>query len=160
MMRRVYTLATAILLILATLAAAQAAPCAPDRVDLRGDFGQMSFRVELALTGEDRARGLMFREAMPTLSGMLFIYPRAQELAFWMRNTLIPLDLLFVDAQGKVVKIHSDAIPLDETPMRSDAPALAVLEINGGLARRFGLKPGDLLRHPSMPQNNAHWPCD
>ena len=139
--------------------AAAMAACAPDRVDLRGPFGTVRIAVELALTAEQQARGLMFRESLPSLGGMLFVYPSERNASFWMRNTLIPLDMIFVDAAGVVVRIHEDAVPLDETPIAAGAPSLAVLEVNGGLSRRIGLAPGDELRSPVLPQDRAAWPC-
>ncbi len=147
--------------ILATVlpAVALAQGCAADRVDVRGDFGAVRFQVELALTPAEQARGLMFRETMPPLSGMLFVYPREADVAFWMRNTLIPLDMIFVDDEGRIVRVHENAVPGDETPIAAGAPALAVLEINGGAARRLGLAAGDELRSPALPQETAAWPC-
>ncbi|MCK0166532.1 DUF192 domain-containing protein [Jannaschia sp. S6380] len=136
------------------------ADCAPGLVDIRGDFGTVRFRVELARTPEEQARGLMFREEMPRLSGMLFVYDRPRDVAFWMRNTLIPLDMIFLDAAGRIARIHENAVPLDETPIRAGAPTLAVLEINGGMAATLGLDAGDELRSPAMPQDAAAWPCD
>ncbi len=134
--------------------------CAPSQVDLRGDWGNARFAVEIADDGAERARGLMFRESMPTMSGMLFIYERPQPLAFWMRNTLIPLDMLFVDDTGTVVKIHKNAVPLDETSLSGGPdPLLAVLEVNGGMTTRLGITEGSQLRHPFMPQDVAAWPC-
>lgn len=136
------------------------AVCAPDRVDLRGDWGQVRFSVEVADTGPERSRGLMFRESMPRSSGMLFVYQRPEPLAFWMRNTLISLDLLFLDDTGTVVTIHENAVPLDETPLSGGPdPLLAVLEINGGLAAQLGITVGSQLRHPQLPQQQAAWPC-
>ncbi len=135
------------------------ADCEADRVDIRGDFGTIGFRVELAVTPAEQTRGLMFREEMARLAGMLFIYPEAQETAFWMRNTLIPLDMIFIEADGRILKIHENAIPGDETPIRSDGPSIAVLEINGGLAREFGIEVGDEVRNPALPQDGALWPC-
>ncbi|TFL17077.1 DUF192 domain-containing protein [Jannaschia formosa] len=142
------------------LAGPAAASCDPGHVDLRGDFGTVRFRVELALTPQEQARGLMHREEMARMAGMLFVYDRQQPLSFWMRNTLIPLDMIFLDETGTVINIHPDAVPLDETPIRSEAPGLAVLEINGGMAETLGLGPGDELRSPAMPQDLAAWPCD
>lgn len=134
--------------------------CALDRVDLRGEWGQVRFTVEIADDPAERARGLMFREAMPRMSGMLFIYERPEPLAFWMRNTLISLDLLFVDETGTVVTIHENAVPLDETPLSGGPnPLLAVLEINGGMAAQLGVDIGSELRHPQLPQAQAAWPC-
>jgi uncharacterized membrane protein (UPF0127 family) len=136
------------------------AACATDRVDLRGPWGSVRFTVEVAVTPEEQARGLMFRESMPRMAGMLFVYQRERELGFWMRNTLIPLDMIFADAAGRVVRVHENAVPLDETVIRSGAPALAVLEINGGLSAQLGIGPGDELRSPFLDQAGAVWPCE
>ena len=136
------------------------ADCRPDRVDLRGPWGQARFTVEIADTPETKARGLMFREDLPRGAGMLFLYDRPQRVAFWMRNTFIPLDMIFLDDTGTVTRVHHEAVPLDETPIDGGPGVLAVLEINGGLARRFGIDPGTELRHPGLPQSDAAWPCD
>ena len=133
--------------------------CALDRVTLKGDFGSISFRVEIADDAQERAVGLMNRESMPKLSGMLFVYDRPQALSFWMRNTLIPLDMIFVDPLGKIAKIHANATPLDESPIHGGDGLTHVLEIGGGLAAKFGISEGDILRHSSFNQNEAHWPC-
>lgn len=134
--------------------------CAPGVLDLRGDFGTIRLRVEIARTPAEQARGLMFRETLPRLAGMLFVYPREQAVAFWMRNTLIPLDMIFLDGTGTVIRVHENAVPLDETPIPAGAPALAVLEINGGLAATIGIDAGDELRSPEMPQAKAAWSCN
>lgn len=136
------------------------AACAPDRVDVRGGFGQVSFTVALADTPQERAQGLMFVERMPRFEGMLFIYEAPQTLAFWMRNTLIPLDMIFLNPAGEIRHIHTNAIPHDETPIRAPEPGLAVLEINGGMAEMLNLAVGDVLRHPGLPQDVAVWPCE
>lgn len=141
------------------LASPAFASCAPDRVDLRGGFGSVTFKVEVADTAAARAQGLMFVDTMPRFSGMLFIYETTQPLSFWMRNTLIPLDMIFLDARGEIRHIHANAIPHDETPIRAPEPGLAVLEINGGLAAQLNLAVGDMLRHPGLPQDMAVWPC-
>ena len=135
------------------------ADCAPDRVDLRGDWGAARFTVEVADTADTRAQGLMFRDSMATGAGMLFVYERPQTVSFWMRNTLIPLDMLFIDAKGNVERIHKNAVPLDETPIQGGNNIFAVLEINGGLADRFGITPGTTLRHPAFAGNAPVWPC-
>ena len=135
------------------------AACRDDVVDLRGPWGQARFTVELAITPEEQARGLMFRESLPRGAGMLFLYDRPSRVSFWMRNTLISLDMIFVDATGTVARVHHEAVPLDETPIPGGDGVLAVLEINGGLARRFGIAEGSELRHPRLPQDAAAWPC-
>ncbi len=134
--------------------------CAPGHVDVRGDWGSARFNVEIADEPEERAQGLMFREELAPSAGMLFLFPRPQPLSFWMRNTLISLDIIFLDSAGTVVTIRENAIPLDETSLSGGPdPLLAVLEINGGLSRQIGISVGSQLRHPGMPQELAAWPC-
>lgn len=136
------------------------AACSGDRINLRGDWGQASFSVELALTPEERAQGLMHREALPKNASMLFIYERSGTLSFWMRNTRIPLDMLFIEPSGRVAHVHQNAIPFDETPISGGSGNLAVLEINGGLSELYGIDTGSVIQHPSMPQDLAQWPCE
>lgn len=140
--------------------ASGAAACRPDLVELRGPFGQVRFTVELADTEPARARGLMFRETLPRSAGMLFVYPRPVRAQFWMKNTLIPLDMIFADPSGRVTRVHSNAVPGDLTTIDGGAGVLAVLEINGGLAARLGIAPGAELRHPTFATATAAWPCD
>lgn len=150
-------------LVAAALAAAAAstasAGCRADRVELRGPFGSAAFTVEVADDASERARGLMFRERLPASSGMLFVYERPQPVSFWMENTLIPLDMIFADATGRVTKVHENAVPRDRTPIPGEGDVLVVLEINGGLARAIGIAEGAELRHPAIPQEAAAWPC-
>ena len=138
--------------------AAQAA-CSADAVTVIGDFGQARFQIDLADDPQERARGLMFVEQMPTLSGMLFVYEAPQRATFWMRNTLIPLDMLFADDTGTITRVHPDAIPGDETTIDGGDGVLAVLEINGGLAARLGIDAGDVIQHPSFGPAAAA-PCE
>ncbi|WP_299591772.1 DUF192 domain-containing protein [uncultured Tateyamaria sp.] len=149
-------LATAFFCLCAQIGAAK---CIYDTVWIRGDFGSARFNVEIADTNRERAIGLMNRPSMPTSEGMLFVYPRPQPLSFWMRNTLIPLDMLFVDPTGTVTRVHHEAVPLDETPIPGGDGLTHVLEINGGLARLMGIREGAQLRHPSFDQDIAVWPC-
>ena len=101
--------------------------------------------AEVAATPEARERGLMNRAALPAGRGMLFIYPAPRLVAFWMKNTLIPLDMIFVDDSGVIVRVHENAVPGDETPIPSGAPVRYVLEIGGGQARALGIGPGTVL---------------
>jgi len=133
--------------------------CSNDRVQLHGDWGYAEFDVEIADTGELRARGLMHRQSMPLRNGMLFVFTRPQTTAFWMRNTLIPLDMLFATEDGVVHRLHENAIPLDETLILGGSDIKFVLEINGGLSSRYGINEGTLLRHPSIDPKIAAWPC-
>lgn len=137
--------------------AAAWAECRPDAVDLRGPFGQARFTVEVADDGNERSRGLMFRESLPSAAGMLFLYPQPQRATFWMKDTLIPLDMIFVDGTGRVTRVHSRAVPKDLTLIDGGEGVVAVLEINGGLASRLGIAPGAELRHPGLP--GAAWSC-
>jgi uncharacterized membrane protein (UPF0127 family) len=127
-------------------------------VSVIGDFGQANFTVDVADDNAERAQGLMFVENMPTLTGMLFVYDRPQSVSFWMRNTLIPLDMLFVAPDGEILKIHENAIPGDLTPIPGGDGVQMVLEINGGLAARLGVMVGDTLQHPSFG-TDAILPC-
>ncbi|KII18158.1 DUF192 domain-containing protein [Phaeobacter sp. S60] len=133
--------------------------CQPNRVALRGPWGQTQFIVEIADTIEERAEGLMHRPHMARGAGMLFVYETPQRASFWMKNTLIPLDMLFVDVTGTVRHIHHRAIPGDLTPIPGGDNVFAVLEINGGLAERFGISVGTELRHEVFSKSGAIWPC-
>lgn len=139
--------------------AAVAEVCRIDSVTLRGEWGKARFSVEVADDTAERAKGLMHRRSLPLSAGMLFIYERPQPLNFWMRNTLIPLDLLFIDERGVVQKIHHSAKPLDETPIPGGDDLLSVLEINGGLSKRLGITEGSEIRHPAFAGNAPAWPC-
>ena len=138
---------------------AAAQSCREDSVYLRGDWGQARFSVELADSGDERARGLMFRESLSRSSGMLFIYPTPRTVSFWMQNTLIPLDMIFVDTSGTVRKVHRSSIPRDTTGISSDSQIVAVLEISGGLSEAMGISPGTVLHHPAFDPDQAAWPC-
>jgi uncharacterized protein len=145
-------------LVLASAAAAE--DCRPETVALRGPDGAgMRFRVELADDAAERSNGLMFREHMAASAGMLFVYEKPQRAIYWMKNTLIPLDMVFMDQTGVVTHVHSGAVPQDETPIDGGDGVRAVLEINGGLAARLGIGPGYQMRHPALDQSLAVWPC-
>lgn len=138
---------------------AGAEPCRDDVVKLRGDADQARFRVELADDEAERAQGLMNRDTLARGAGMLFVFPQPQQVAFWMKNTRIPLDMIFLDAGGTVQHVHHEAVPHDETPIFGGDDIQSVLEINGGLARRIGISEGWQLRHPAIDQDQAAWPC-
>ena len=156
--RSALTAAALAALALAPVAGAAEPACRDDTVWLRGDWGEARFRVEVADTPEARAQGLMFVEEMPRSEGMLFVYERPQRVSFWMKNTLIPLDMIFADRAGVVRRVHAEAVPGDTTPIPGGDGIFVVLEINGGLAERFGIAPGTELRHPSLGADAA-WPC-
>ncbi len=112
--------------------------------------GQHQFKVELAVTEEARRTGLMHRRHLSSDAGMLFIFPQKGPMSFWMKNTLIPLDMLFLAGDGRIVHLHENAQPHDLTPISSAEEGVAVLEINGGLSRRLGIRTGDRVVHPSL----------
>lgn len=136
------------------------AKCTDTRLQLRWDSGHETFAVEVADDTAERSRGLMFREKLDLGAGMLFVYDSPHSPKFWMKNTLIPLDIIFADMTGKVTRVHSNAIPQDLTPIDGGEGVGFVLEINGGLAEKLGIGPGAVFRHPTIPQDNAAWPCD
>jgi uncharacterized membrane protein (UPF0127 family) len=113
----------------------------------KGDF---AFNLEIADTEAQRERGLMFRTSLASDAGMLFDYHREQLAAFWMQNTLIPLDMVFIGEDGTVKTIHVNARPLDTTSIPSEVPVRFVLEIAGGRALEIGLKVGDKFEHPRV----------
>lgn len=106
----------------------------------KGDF---TFNIEVVDTPAGREQGLMFRKTLAPDAGMLFDFKIEQNVAFWMKNTLIPLDMVFIAANGVVKTIKAEAQPHDLTPVPSGAPVRFVLEIAGGRAAEIGLEPGD-----------------
>lgn len=130
-------------------ARAQPQPTLPqsDLVIVTSGKGPQRFTVELADNDQSRSRGMMFRQSMAPDAGMLFDFRQEQMASFWMRNTLIPLDMIFIRADGTILNIHQRAIPRDETGINSAGPVRAVLEVNGGTASRLGIKAGDRVQH-------------
>mgnify|MGYP003642797597 CR=1 FL=1 len=117
---------------------------------LHSATGDHRFSVEVVDTPESRAEGLMFRQELADDAGMLFDFKQEREVAFWMRNTFIPLDMIFVGADGVVKTIHPNARPHDPTSIPSEVPVQFVLEIPGGQSEKLGLKPGDTMEHPRV----------
>ena len=148
------------------VAALTAPACSTDKAIFLGGTGPVSVTVEIADDPDERAKGLMFRRVLAPDAGMLFIYEQPQPVSFWMRNTLIPLDMIFIDSRGEVRHVHPNARPLDETSIPGamvgdPAPArLMVLEVAGGEAARLGIRPGMVLAHPALPQKTALARCN
>ncbi len=118
-----------------------------DRLTLVTASGEHAIEIEVAETAEEKSLGLMFRSSLADGKGMLFPYPAAQEITMWMRNTLIPLDMVFIRADGTVHRIEARTEPLSEAIVASKGPVTGVLELAGGAAERLGLKAGDKVRH-------------
>lgn len=112
--------------------------------------GPKLFHVEIAATEAQREQGLMFRPAMAADAGMVFLYDHPQPVAFWMKNTIIPLDMLFIGGDGRIVSIHERAVPLSEEAIASGADAMDVLEVNGGTVARLGIQTGDRVSGPAL----------
>ena len=144
--RRALLLAAA--LALAALSLPRANAFAPDELTIETSQAAHVFTIELAATPGERERGLMYRQSMPVNHGMLFDFQTEQPVAFWMKNTPLPLDMLFIDGQGIVVQISADATPFSETPIVCRDPIRAVLELNAGTAAKLGIAPGARVRHP------------
>mgnify|MGYP000389160991 CR=1 FL=1 len=105
-----------------------------------------AYSVEMAVSPQEQARGLMFRTELADDSGMLFPYAAPQTLSFWMKNTYIPLDIIFIREDGNIENIAANTVPYSLDPVKSEGPAIAVLEIRGGLAAELGIKAGDKVR--------------
>ena len=145
-------------LLLAVLATGAAAECRDNRVTIKGGFGEAHFTVQVADDAAERAQGLMNVPEMGTLQGMLFLYEEPRTVSFWMHNTLIPLDMLFAGPDGTITAIHENAVPLDRTSILAEGVQFT-LEVNGGLTRRLGIAPGDVLQHPAIGEGAA-LPCE
>jgi uncharacterized membrane protein (UPF0127 family) len=125
----------------------QSLATAPLTIETQGGR-QFHFTVQLATTSQEQTIGLMFVESMPADAGMLFVFPDVAMHNFWMRNTLIPLDMLFIGPDGKIVNIIERAEPLTLDPRPSAAPVKYVLELNGGITRFLSIHPGDTVIVP------------
>ncbi len=139
---------------------ANASACSETTIEVRQNGVQAQFNIELAVTAAEQAQGLMFRESMPQFNGMLFINERPRRVSFWMKNTLIPLDMLFIDENGVVQTLKENATPLDTTSIPGGDNIQYVLEINGGLSSLLGLSAGAEVRYIGFDQENAVWPCE
>jgi uncharacterized membrane protein (UPF0127 family) len=117
---------------------------------LKTDSGEHSYTVEVADTDRERAKGLMFRRSLPKKSGMIFLYDPPQPVGMWMRNTYIPLDMVFITAKGTVRRVETNTQPFTTDIILSGGPVAAVLELNAGEAAEIGLKPGDRVVFPGL----------
>ncbi len=119
-------------------------------VEVATAAGTHRFRVWVAADDRSRNRGLMFVRELAADRGMLFVFEVPQPAAFWMKDTYIPLDLVFIDPAGRVLNISPDARPFSLAPIESDGPVIAVLEVVAGTAARIGLEPGDRVALPTL----------
>ena len=135
-------------LILAVLMAGRAGAAEETTVEIATKSGVRVFAIELAVTDEERAKGLMYRKELPDGRGMLFDFQREQAVSMWMKNTFIPLDMIFIARDGRIVRIAENTEVQSERIISSGAPVIAVLEVIAGTARKYGIAPGDRVAHP------------
>lgn len=131
------------LLLSMAVPSARASDLAQEKLIIQSGNAKHAFVVEIADNDVTREQGLMFRKSLAKDNGMLFVFRRYEEQNFWMKNTLIPLDIIFIDKGGEIIKVHSMAKPKDLTLIPSGAPVAAALEIPGGEAQKRGIKAGD-----------------
>ena len=144
--------------LLAFLFSFEAAACTADAVVFRTSAGDVSFSAEVADDEATRAQGLMWREEMAADHGMLFVYPTARPVTFWMKNTPLPLDIIFVNGRGVVCGIAKDTTPFSEDFIPSRCAAQTVFEVNAGEAEAQGVSVGAVMRHPAV--RDPLWSCE
>ncbi len=137
--------------VLAALFAGQTLPSsAAERgvLEIASKTGVHAFSVELAVTDEERARGLMYRKELPEGQGMLFDFKRDEDVSMWMRNTYVSLDMIFIRGDGRILRIAENTQTQSDRIIPSGGPVRAVLEVIAGTARKLGIAPGDRVAHP------------
>jgi uncharacterized protein len=137
-----------LLVVLASAAGLRFAAAADETVEIATKSGVHSFAVELAVNDEQRARGLMFRRELPEGRGMLFDFHREQPITMWMQNTYIPLDMIFIRGDGRILSIAENTEPLSTRVISSGGSVRAVLEVIAGTAKKLGIRAGDRVSHP------------
>jgi uncharacterized membrane protein (UPF0127 family) len=120
---------------------------------LKTETGDHNFNIELATTDQERALGLMFRRSLPENGGMLFLYDRPQPADMWMKNTLIPLDMVFISPDGRVHRIERNTEPFSLAVIRSEGAIAGVLELNAGEADKIRLRRGDKVLYPGLAKD-------
>ena len=137
---------------LVLLLVASSAACAREpRVVLHGAGGDTPVTVEVADTDAKRTLGLMYRKELGENAGMLFIFEKTQQMSFWMKNTVLPLDMIFIAEDRKIVGIVKNAVPFTTTPRKVDGPSRYVLEVNAGFTDKHGVKAGDAVTFEDVP---------
>jgi len=137
---------TAVLVILCANPPARAASIQP--LEIVTKSGVQVFSVEMATTEEEKTTGLMYRKELPDGKGMLFDFSPEQQISMWMKNTYIPLDMIFIRADGRILRIAENTEPLSTKIISSGGLAKGVLEVIAGTAQKYGIQPGDRVAHP------------
>ena len=135
-------------LIAAPLAASRAPAAEQGTLEIATKSGVRTFAVELAVTDEERAKGLMFRKEVPEGYGMLFDFKQEQPVSMWMKNTFVSLDMIFIKNDGRIARIADSTKVQSEDIIPSGQPVRAVLEVVAGTAKRYGIAPGDKVAYP------------
>ena len=117
-------------------------------LEIASKNGVHVFQVELAVTDEERQKGLMFRKTLPESTGMLFDFKRDQDVSMWMHNTYVSLDMIFIRSDGRILRIAQNTEPLSTRIIPSNGPVKGVLEVVSGTAQKYGIEPGDRVGHP------------
>ena len=136
----------AVLVMLSVAPAARAASVQP--LEIATKSGVHVFSVEMATTEEEKQTGLMYRKELPDGKGMLFDFSPEQQISMWMKNTYIPLDMIFIRADGRILRIAENTEPLSTKIISSGGLARGVLEVIAGTAQKYGIQPGDRVAHP------------
>jgi uncharacterized protein len=137
---------SAVLVMLSVVPAARAASVQP--LEIATKSGVHVFSVEMATTEEEKQTGLMYRKELPDGKGMLFDFSPEQQISMWMKNTYIPLDMIFIRADGRILRIAENTEPLSTKIISSGGLARGVLEVIAGTAQKYGIQPGDRVAHP------------
>jgi uncharacterized protein len=149
--RRLYVrawLITSLVVLFGGLAGQPALAATFQPLEIATKSGVHVFSVEMATTEEEKTTGLMYRKELPDGKGMLFDFSPEQQVSMWMKNTYIPLDMIFIRADGRILRIAENTEPLSTKIISSGGPAKAVLEVIGGTAQKYGIQPGDRVAHP------------
>jgi uncharacterized protein len=148
------TFLSALVIVSASTGLPEPTPAAEQQtIEIASKNGVHVFTVELAVTDQERERGLMFRKQLPEGQGMLFDFKREQEVTMWMENTYIPLDMIFIRRDGRIWRIAENTEPLSRAIISSEGPVLAVLEVVGGTAKKLGIAPGDRVGAPMFARH-------
>ncbi len=142
-----------VILLALFIAAVPARPAGQQTLEIASKSGVHVFSVEVADNDAEREKGLMYRKELPEGQGMLFDFHRDQEVSFWMQNTYIPLDMVFIRGDGSILRIAENTEPMSTRLIPSGGPVRAVLEVIGGTSRKLGIAPGDRVASPIF---NAH----
>jgi uncharacterized membrane protein (UPF0127 family) len=137
-----------IALLLAALPARALESFGTSELTIQTAAGPQKFAIELALSDAQMEQGLMFRRSLAPNTGMLFDFKSPTNVTMWMKNTVIPLDMLFLDGRGRIIDLHERAVPYSTDVIAARAPSRYVIELNGGTASRLGIKPGDQVTSP------------